>query len=207
MANLLFDFDGTIADSFALNVDIFCTITNRPKTHTQADIDRMRQMQTKEVFRELHISIWQIPFLVAKWRKAMTSRMGEVKPFPAIVPVLRKLQQQGHELYIVSTNSPENIRLFLAKHRLSQFFSEVYGDVGFFGKRRGLKRILSRKRLAVDNCFYIGDETRDIKAGKKVGIQTVAVAWGYTGEKPLRAARPYMFAQHPKDLLAIGSNS
>jgi phosphoglycolate phosphatase len=202
MANLIFDFDGTIADSFALNVDIFCKITGRPLVHTQADINRLRQMQTRDVLRELNVSLWKIPFLLAKWRKAMTQRIGEVKPFPAIGPVLRKLQQEGHELSIVSTNSQRNIELFLTKHDLRQFFTDVYGDIGFFGKHRTLKRLLRQKQLTADACFYIGDETRDVKAGKKVGMRTIAVAWGYTGEKPLRASHPRTIVQAPKDLLA-----
>lgn len=203
MAHLIFDFDGTIADSFMLNVDIFCKITGRPQTHTQADIDRLRQMQTSEVLRELKVSIWQIPILLSKWRAAMTRRMDEVKPFPAIGPVLQKLQQQGHELSIVSTNSIRNVELLLEKYHLRQFFTHIYGDVGFFAKRRTLKRVLHRNRLAPATCFYIGDETRDVKAGNKVGMRTIAVAWGYTGEKALQAVHPYKLVQAPKDLLKV----
>lgn len=202
MANLIFDFDGTIADSFRLNVDIFCKITGRPATHTQRDIDRLRQMQTREVLRELDISLWQIPFLLSKWRKVMTKRMNEIKPFPAIVPVLQKLQQQGHTLSIVSTNSSQNIELFLANCNLRQFFTDIYGNIGFFGKRRILKRILRDKQLTPTDCFYIGDETRDINAGNKVGMRTIAVTWGYTGDKALQTSRPYILVSAPNDLLS-----
>lgn len=203
MANVIFDFDGTIADSFALNVDIFCKMTGRPQTHTQADIDRWRQLPTKQVLSELHVSIWQIPILVSKWRKAMTQRMGEVRPFPGIGPVLQELQKQGHELSIVSTNSPQNIELFLKNYDLRKHFVDIYGDIGFFGKRRILKRILRQDKVESDLCYYVGDETRDVKAGNKVGMRSVAVAWGYTGEGPLRDARPFAFAQSPKDLPTI----
>lgn len=206
MASVFFDFDGTIADSFELNVDIFCQITNRPHTHTQADIDRWRQMPMREVMRELHVSLWQIPILVTKWRRVMAQRMGEVTPFPDIPTILEKLRQSGHILSIVSTNSPQNIDLFLKNHGLHKFFSEIYGDIGFFGKRRTLRRVVKRNRLTPDDCFYIGDETRDVRAGNQVGMRTIAVAWGYTGEKPLRSAGPFAFAQIPNDLVGIISD-
>jgi phosphoglycolate phosphatase len=30
-------------------------------------------------------------------------------------------------------------------------------------------------------CWYVGDDLRDIQAGKAAGMATVAAAWGYCG--------------------------
>lgn len=204
--NLIFDFDGTIADSFKLNVDIFCKITGRREKTTTAQIERLRQMQTHQVLRELDVSLWQIPRLLREWRTAMRQRIGEVRPFPEIGGVLQKLHTRGYKLYLVSTNSPQNIDAFLTKYQLRQFFVEIYGDVGLFGKRRTLRRILRQQSLSARDCFYIGDETRDVKAGNRAGIRTIAVGWGYTGEKAFEVVKPYLLIRQPAELMTVCDN-
>jgi phosphoglycolate phosphatase len=40
--------------------------------------------------------------------------------------------------------------------------------------------------LPPEGCAYVGDDLRDIQAGRAASMRTVAVAWGYlgTGEPP-----------------------
>ena len=40
------------------------------------------------------------------------------------------------------------------------------------------------RRMGVEpgDCWYVGDDLRDIQAGKAAGMRTVAVAWGYLGD-------------------------
>jgi phosphoglycolate phosphatase-like HAD superfamily hydrolase len=32
-----------------------------------------------------------------------------------------------------------------------------------------------------ERCLYVGDDLRDVQAGRAAGMQTMAVAWGYLG--------------------------
>jgi phosphoglycolate phosphatase len=36
--------------------------------------------------------------------------------------------------------------------------------------------------LAPEACAYVGDDLRDIEAGRAAGMKTVAAAWGYLGQ-------------------------
>jgi len=38
-----------------------------------------------------------------------------------------------------------------------------------------------RLELAPEDCWYVGDDLRDIQAGRAAGMRTVACAWGYCG--------------------------
>ena len=38
-----------------------------------------------------------------------------------------------------------------------------------------------RLDLAPQDCWYVGDDLRDIQAGRAAGMRTVACAWGYCG--------------------------
>lgn len=43
-----------------------------------------------------------------------------------------------------------------------------------------------RLRLAPEDCWYVGDDLRDIQAGRAAGMSTLAAGWGYCGaEEPL----------------------
>ena len=39
----------------------------------------------------------------------------------------------------------------------------------------------SRLGLAASECVYVGDDLRDVQAGRAAGMRTVAVGWGYLG--------------------------
>ncbi len=39
-----------------------------------------------------------------------------------------------------------------------------------------------RANVAPTHCIYVGDDLRDIQAGKAAGMRTIAAAWGYLGE-------------------------
>jgi phosphoglycolate phosphatase len=56
-------------------------------------------------------------------------------------------------------------------------------------------------------CLYIGDDIRDIVAGKAAGMGTVAAAYGYLGSaEPIDAWQADVIIQHPLEILAFLGN-
>ncbi len=56
-------------------------------------------------------------------------------------------------------------------------------------------------------CLYIGDDIRDIHAGKAAGMGTVAAAYGYLGSaEPIDAWQADLIIQHPLEILAFLGN-
>jgi len=39
----------------------------------------------------------------------------------------------------------------------------------------------ARLGVAAEDCIYVGDDLRDVQAGRAAGMRTVAVTWGYLG--------------------------
>jgi phosphoglycolate phosphatase len=82
----------------------------------------------------------------------------------------------------------------------------VSGDTTAFSKPHP-EPILHAARIAnIDpaKSVYVGDDLRDIVAGKAAGMQTVAAAWGYCGcEEPPEAWGADYLVQHPLELLEI----
>jgi len=67
----------------------------------------------------------------------------------------------------------------------------------------GLLLACKRAGLAPEHCWYVGDDKRDIDAGRAAGMQTVAAAWGYEGEHALATWGADHVCAHPTDLLQL----
>ena len=84
--------------------------------------------------------------------------------------------------------------------------STVSGDTTPYSKPHP-EPILHAARLAnVDpaSSVYIGDDIRDIVAGKAAGMKTIAAAYGYCGcEEPPEAWGADYLVRHPQELLEI----
>ncbi len=199
---LIFDFDGTLADSLQVLIDEFHIMSKRQTPLSKSEIQRLRNMHARDVLRELGISLWHVPTLLATGRTRMTKRLGEIKPFVGVDEVLRHFHRT-HKLFVVSSNSKTNINRFLKQHDLRQYFTKVYGGIGVFGKAHALRHILRDNKLSAGDCYYIGDEIRDIEAAKKVGLTSVAVGWGYNGPEILQTHQPDYFVATPHDLLVL----
>ncbi len=201
MKSVIFDFDGTIADSLPVVIDMFYEITKRPVRFTDEEIQALRNMPAQQIIRELKVPMYRIPRLMMVGRQIFKKKLDDVRPFQGIGVSLQQLHEKGFELYVMSSNSAANIELFLRHYDLMQYFTRVYGNVSIFGKAPMLRKIIKRHHLDKGSVIYVGDETRDIEGAHKVGIPVASVVWGYNGETILRQYRPDYLAHTPEELL------
>jgi phosphoglycolate phosphatase len=202
-SSLIFDFDGTIANSFEVAEKIFYELTGHEPVTDESLIAYLRRQPLLKAAKEMHISPAQLPRLLIKGRALMQNRMHQVKAFSGIAPVLRELHDEGNRLFIISSNSQPNVEEFLKEHDLLECFDRVYGGVGLFSKARVLKKVMRRNRINPEDSFYIGDEVRDINAAKHAGVRIVSVAWGYNDIEALKDEKPFATAMKPTDLIQV----
>ncbi|MGH7241699.1 MAG: HAD-IA family hydrolase [Candidatus Saccharimonadales bacterium] len=200
MANVIFDFDGTIADSFALAVHIYEQLLRGGELVPEAELERLRSMSMLHVALELKIAPWRVPFLLARGRTMMRRKIDTVQAFDGMPELIRQLNQDGHKLFITSSNSVQNIKPLLKRYNLRKEFIKLYGSAGLFGKANLLKRLMRRQKLDPHETFYIGDEVRDIEASRRAGIRVISVTWGYNSESILREHHPDFVAKKPADI-------
>ena len=202
MANIIFDFDGTIADSLEAVGDIFYEMT-RHRDLSDDEIAKLRQLSLRQIAKQLDVRWWQIPRLVMRGRKIMAERTDEIYIFKDMADVIKQLKAENHKLLIISSNSTTTIHSVLRRENLDKYFDKIYGGIGLFSKARSLRRIIWSNRLSRKTCFYIGDEERDIEASTRVGIHCIAVEWGFSDIKRLRELHPYGLAMQAKDIVKI----
>lgn len=202
MSTLIFDFDGTLGDSFELALDIAYEVTGLQPI-SEVEMARLRGLPLLKAVRELGIPLRHVPKLVLAGRQAMHERIDEVAPFPGIAETLQTLHEAGHHMLIMSSNSEQNVRTFLRSNGMELYFDGVYGGVGLFNKSAALRKILRRNRLDTTECFYIGDEVRDVIAAKKVHVRPVSVAWGYQAPQALADQHPFALVHTPPELVDV----
>lgn len=201
MRTLLFDFDGTLADSFGVVVEIFYELTDHPRIEDPELVAYLRKQPIMVVAKELHITPMQVPRLLVKGRKMMGERMDSVQLFDGMDEALRQLHEKGYDMKIMSSNSAYNINQFLRANHIADYFSKVYGGVGLLTKAAAIKKVLRQNGLHPEECIYIGDEARDVDGAKKAGLACVSVSWGYNDEVLLRSRKPNALISDPEELV------
>jgi phosphoglycolate phosphatase len=188
---VLFDFDGTLADSFPW----FLELANKAAAQyrfgriEEADTDRLRGYGARQVMAHLGMAPWKLPLVARFMRQQMAMDAGRISLFPGVDLMLEGLFRKGVTIAVVSSNSEENIRLILGE-RLSTFIRYYEGGISMFGKRHKLRKVLGASGVQPAEALAVGDEIRDLEAARAAGIPFGAVTWGYTRADALVACSP-----------------
>jgi phosphoglycolate phosphatase len=202
---LLFDFDGTVADTLEVSHgilnDLAAEFGFRPLP--SGELEAARAMGTRQFIRHLGISNWRIPKLAKRGLQLLHERIGTVNPIAGMPEVLAELHGRGHRIGILTSNSESNVEAFLSRHNLP-YFHFVRTSSKLFGKGREMRKILAKEKCPPAAALYVGDETRDIEAARETGLTMAAVTWGYNTAEALRASAPDHLVHSPPELLLLG---
>lgn len=202
---MIFDFDGTIADSFGV---FFNSINYILETRGEAQITekksrQLRDLSAKEAFKYFKIPNYQLPFAVNKIFQRMSENFSEVKLFKGTLPILRILKKNDIKLVLLTSNIKKNVQRFLNDKKIGQFFDAVYFKSGLFSKHIMIGKVVKKYKLKKNEVILIGDEVRDIKAACKSGIKIASVSWGYNSKNILRKNNPNFLIEKPSEILDI----
>lgn len=186
---IIFDFDGTLADSQNTIMAIFQELIHRPAPLASTEIQELREHGARGVLRQLGIKPWQVPGLLVRGRELFAQRIASVPLFAGVPAVIATLAKQ-YDLYVVSTNQDAAIAELLNDNHALHYFQKIYGNIGVWGKARVLKKLLKKHQYQPQECIYVGDELRDIIAARQAGIRIVAVGWGFNSPLALQKAQP-----------------
>ncbi|MBE9162212.1 MULTISPECIES: HAD-IA family hydrolase [Microcoleaceae] len=204
---IIFDFDGTLADT----IDILLSITNRLsaefgfKSATKEELAQLSNLNSWEILRYSGISLFKFPLLIRKLRSELRSEISDVQLFPGIKEVLLELKKRGFQLGIITSNSRENVLAALENNNLQDTFTFIYSG-STFGKHKVINKWLRKEHINPEEVFYVGDEIRDIDAARKTGIKIIAVGWGFNSQEVLVLHHPDFLIERPQQLIEIMSN-
>lgn len=168
---------------------------------TAEDISKIRGMPFQEILKKYKLSLFKIMLRRKEIMKTVKEYLENVEPIAGVKEMLTELKEVGYSLFILSSNDKDNIESFLKKHGIGQI-SKVYSERNLLGKSESLKKILKQLGMKNDgNIYYVGDETRDIEAGKKAGVKTIGVVWGLNTKQILESFEADFVAGKPAEIV------
>lgn len=200
---VLFDFDGTIANSLPRLLEISNSFAEEYgyRQVREDEIQLFREKTTLQTFRELKVPLLKVPTIARKVKQAFRREAHLSQPYQGIKPLLAHLNP-SYQLGILTSNTRQNVQQFLHQHQL-EHFSFIYTSSNIFGKARVLKRILREKKLSVSEMIYVGDELRDVNAARQIGMDVIAVSWGANTKKALAMLRPTYLVDKPTEIIPL----
>ena len=188
---IIFDFDGTLADSFPWFVEVSNALADRYrfKRMTEQEGATLRSLSARQIIRHLGIPAWKLPFIARHARVLAKRDRAQIALFPSVDAMLAQLAAAGITLAVVSSNSEETVRHVLGPESAAHITYYVCGS-SIFGKQAHFRRVLKQSDVRPAEALCIGDEIRDYEAASAVGMPFGAVAWGYTTAEALIACAP-----------------
>lgn len=188
---ILFDFDGTIADTISAGLEIINSHAEK-YGYKRLDGDINTHFSALQLVKLAEVKLWKLPYLIYQLKKKLSERSDELKVLPEAPELIKKLNDAGYELGILTSNSLKTVKSFLKKYELDSFFTFLRTDVSLFGKKKALAKA---KKVINKKIVYIGDELRDIEACRKNDIPIVSIPWGLNSYEALEEHNPGLVAK------------
>lgn len=188
---VIFDFDGTLANSFPWFISVFNSIADKYqfKRVEASEVDTLRGYDARKMIKHLGVPVWKLPLIASYLKRLMAQNVAHISLFEGVDDLLRDLSEKGVTLAVVSSNSYANIRQVLGPENAALI---TYYECGasLFGKHAQFRKILKKSRIPRSQTLCIGDEIRDIEAARREDLPFGAVAWGFTNVEALKAHAP-----------------
>jgi len=188
---VIFDFDGTLADSGAWFRSTINDVAQRYgfRQITDSELDELRGKRTIEIIRYLGVPSWKIPFIARHMRQLVARDAHLIGLFEGVGTLLTWLAERNVAIAIVTSNSEANVRRILGEVN-SRRINDYACGASLLGKASKFNAVIKRQGARADRTIAIGDEARDIEAARKAGVAAGAVTWGYATIELLRAHQP-----------------
>jgi len=153
------------------------------------------------LFADLGFTDEAMDGLIQSYRTAYWGRKhAATRVFPGIADMLGSL---GGRKSTATIKTSQTTRAVLEQFGLIRHFDHVQGTDGFPAKPEPDVILASIRALDVapESCLFVGDSAADMEAGKRAGVQTCAVKWGYGDPQEMARWQPDYWIDEPRQLL------
>ncbi len=201
---VLFDWDGTLADSFAATHHASMAVFR----HFGIAMDEIRYRDTyrpdwHETYRQLGIPEERWDEAGRIWRGRYLERSADVALFPGAAEALDALASAGVAVGVVTSADRVRFLADLDRLGLATRFAALVAFEDVVARKpdpEGLFLALRQLEVGPAEVFYVGDRHEDIEMGRRAGTRTAAVVSAFSEEARLRAAEPDLLLTSLRDL-------
>jgi len=129
--------------------------------------------------------------------------------FDDIVALLTKIESNGQRWGVVTNKPLRYTDALLPLIGLAHAACSISGDTTPHAKPHPepLFEAARRLQLEPEQCWYVGDDLRDIQAGKAAGMPTIAAGWGYCGMSEPANWDADFIAGSPREIIELLSTA
>lgn len=207
---ILFDLDGTLAESAEGVVNGFQYATDRMGLAFPGDLDRRRLVGPPLLwsFREFwHLSDTEAERAVMLYREYYGTRgVYEAKLFPGTEEMLRELAASGARLCIATSKYGVMARRMLDYLGITPFFAHLSmsgGREGHSTKKDLIDDCLEALRIPPAGALMVGDTGFDAMGARECGVPFIGVLYGYGTKEEMQAEGATCFATDTAGLKAL----
>jgi HAD superfamily hydrolase (TIGR01549 family) len=204
-AAVIFDFDGTLADTREAAFRIYNRLA--PDYGARAirleEIAELRHLGLRDLLKKLEVRQRHVPSLLRKGKAMLREYLPELQPCAGVFEELPAIRARVRHCGILTSNSVENVELFLEKHGAREHFDFVSSCRRLKGKAKYLRAIARTYSLDPAEMLYVGDEVRDVRASRKAGVPVAVVGWGFNSVQALRESGPNWLLQEARELARL----
>ena len=206
---IIFDFDGTLADTHELIVKTnqeAMKAMNYPVRDEEAirkTIGLPLEAGIRTLFPELKDEV--IPAWCAMYRKVFDVLKTQIVPilFPEVKETLEWLHGKGYVLTVASSRHSSSLNAFLRDMGIAECFQYVLGADNVAKAKPDPEPVLQTLRdlgYKADEALVVGDMPVDIFMGARAGAGTVGVTYGNSNRPELTKAGANYVLDHFSEL-------
>jgi phosphoglycolate phosphatase len=212
-SHILFDLDGTLADSSAGILGSFRVTLDQ--IGIPANEDQLRRLigpPLGESFRILGVAPADIDDVVELYRDSYAQRgVYEAHLYDGVATTLESLHAQGVHLGVATAKRVDFARLMLESLGVAHLFDAINGaslDLLVTSKFDIMTPVLDGWRFEDGlDVWMVGDRNYDMVAARTHGLSAVGATWGFGSAQELREAGAHWLIERPSDLLLDPSTS
>jgi HAD superfamily hydrolase (TIGR01509 family) len=157
----------------------------------------------RDLFLDLGFGSEAIDPLIARYREVYLLRShAQTQVFAGVAEALAEL---GGRKSTATTKGTPTTRAVLEQFGLLRHFDHVQGTDGFPAKPEPDVILASLRVFGVapEECLLVGDSPADMEAGRRAGVRTCAVRWGYGDLDQMARWQPDYWIGRPAELVHL----
>ena len=199
--NIIFDWSGTLSN------DLVPVYNATMKVFEKIGLDTLTLKEFKKEYTLPYMNFYK------KFKKGVNKKnldklfskeiglTNSPKPFLEGEEVLEFLKQKKIKMVLLSSCPQKQLEEDIKNYEFQNFFIDVNGSV--HNKVETIVETMHRNNFKSAETIYVGDMTHDIDTGKKAGIMTVAVSYGYQSREILLEKNPDFLIENLRELKNI----
>ncbi len=195
---IIFDWSGVVKDCV---LDQFACVN---KIFAHFGVQQITLKEFQENWRQPYMDFYHkyMPQVTREEEQEVYRRVSAENPrakeYPGISDFIKKLKQLSKKVCVLSSDAPNTILPEMEQFGLDGIFDDMV--INAYHKEEGLYELIQRNNFNKTETVFIGDSNHEIELGKKAGIKTLAVTWGFSSESSLRDKNPDFIVHNIKEL-------